>query len=400
MIGFAELMEWDRKISQLAQASRRGISSKNLTMEAEQTSWLSKNGIPTTDSSMKYSWNIDHECRIVALFKGRGGSTSGFFDSVSVDDDAVGVILDSTSFYYESGGQVSDTGVLKASFTEEKSFLFDVDMVQIYAGYVVHTGRLREGSCDLVLGMPVVASVDYVRRSFIAPNHTMTHVLNYSLKKVLMNSSKTTSESSDLCDQKGSLVDSEKLRFDFAWNSSLSIDQISQVENLVNQQISSNLSVFAQNLPLSTAGQIYGLRRVFGENYPDPVRVLSIGASIEDLQTDSKNEKWKNYSIEFCGGTHISNTKEAEDFVIVEESGISKGIRRIIGLTRDAAKAARRKSSDILNRLSEMENMPGGPELKALSKNISREVLKSFFNLYSIFEPNQFCFDLITYILD
>lgn len=373
-IGFQELMEKDRKISEAAQAARKGGGSKDLTMEAEQTAWLGGQGIAATDTSLKYKWRDDPVSKIVALFKGRGGSSTGFCDSVTADDGEVGVILDKSSFYYESGGQIFDTGYLKPVTADGDKWNFTVSNAQSYAGYVVHVGQLEPDSPPLTVGTSVLSSVDYDRRSFVAPNHTMTHVLNYALKSTLIGSSGTNQETSALCDQKGSLVDTEKLRFDFSWNGALSTEQLAKVEGIVRDQIQSKLGVYTDVVPLADAVKINGLRQVFGERYPDPVRVVSVGAKIEELLSNPSDSKWSNFSIEFCGGTHLSNTEEAEDFVIIEESGIAKGIRRIVGLTRNAAKAAKTRTQDFLIRLGGLDAMDAGPELQAGVKAISREV--------------------------
>lgn len=118
-----------------------------------------------------------------ALYIGRGGSTAGFVDSVSADDGTVGVVLDLTSFYYESGGQIFDTGLLRRA----DGLTFTVTNVQTYGGYVVHVG---EAAGNLKLGDQVEVLVDYERRAFVAPNHTMTHVLNFALRQVLLLASK------------------------------------------------------------------------------------------------------------------------------------------------------------------------------------------------------------------
>ena len=254
-------MEKDRKISEAAEAARKGTSSKDLTLESEQTSWLATNGVNVTDTSMKYVWNQNPKTKIVALFKGRGGATAGFFESVSNEDDVVGIILDRTSFYYESGGQVYDTG---AMLPVGSSVSFTVENVQIYGGYVVHIGRII-GNAKLVVGTEVVSSVDYNRRSLIAPNHTMTHVLNYALRTTLMKNSNSADASTGLCDQRGSLCDPERFRFDFSWNGSLENEQIANIEGIVKKQISDQCQVFSEVLPLVSVMQISALRCVFGE---------------------------------------------------------------------------------------------------------------------------------------
>jgi alanyl-tRNA synthetase len=133
--------------------------------------------------------------------------------------------------------------------------------------------------------------------------------------------------------------------------------------------------VFAEVVPLHAASQIVALRKVFGEKYPDPVRVISIGKDVGALLSDPSNPSWAELSVEFCGGTHLSNTAQAEDLVIVEESGIAKGVRRIVGLTRGQAVLARQRAADILSRLAHMESLQGGSELLALYKTVKLEVM-------------------------
>jgi alanyl-tRNA synthetase len=302
-------------------------------------------------------------------------------ESAGVEHDLVGVVLNQTSFYYESGGQIFDTGVLESL---DGTFRLNVLNSQSYAGYVVHVGTLDATSSSIQVGASVSVKVDYERRGYVAPNHTMTHVLNYALKTVLMGPNKEGGDSSDalsLCDQKGSLVDADRLRFDFSWTAALTAAQTAQVEQLVNDKIRAGLPVFAQIVPLASATQITSLRKVFGERYPDPVRVISVGADVEALIAQPNNPAWHGLSIEFCGGTHLTNTSQAEDFVITEESGIAKGIRRISGLTRLGARQARARNADLTNRISQMDLLGGGEELVAQFKLVKIEVDQAVISL-------------------
>jgi len=120
----------------------------------------------------------------------------------------------------------------------------------------------------------------------------------------------------------------------------VSADQLQKVEAIVRAQIEAKHPVHCKVVPLASAMQITSLRAVFGETYPDPVRVVSVGKSVEDLLADPTNPEWQNYSIELCGGTHVPNTSSAEAFVISEESGTAKGIRRVTCLTGAPAKKA------------------------------------------------------------
>ncbi|HEX2972703.1 MAG TPA: DHHA1 domain-containing protein, partial [Tepidisphaeraceae bacterium] len=152
-------------------------------------------------------------------------------------------------------------------------------------------------------------------------NHTSTHLLNWALQKVL----------GGHVEQKGSLVDSEKLRFDFNHPQAMTAEEIAHVERLVNERIYADLPVSATVMPLAKAKQIPGVRAVFGEKYPDPVRVIAIG--VDDPATSATAE----HSIEFCGGTHLSRTGEAGFFKVISEEAVAKGIRRVTAVTGRAA---------------------------------------------------------------
>jgi len=361
---FKSLMEEERDLSKAANA--KGERSKDLSLEAEQTAWLQRSDVTITDSSAKYKWDIDLDAQIVACFHGRGLETAGFEDSASVDHGVVGLILDKSSFYYESGGQIYDTGVIAFANGD----VFTVSNVQTYAGYSVHVGTMSSGTANV--GDKVICKVDYLRRGLIAPNHTMTHVLNFAIRKTLLNDTRETVVST--CDQKGSLVDEDKLRFDFSWNAPLTPDEVKSVEGIVVEKIRSEIQVYAQVVPLSVASKIHSLRMVFGEKYPDPVRVISVGENVDNLINNPDNTEWAGLSVEFCGGTHLNNTKEAADFVLVEESGIAKGIRRIVGLTKNAAIMARENAHALLSRLTEMEKSRGNKDLQSAWKIIKQEV--------------------------
>lgn len=368
--GFQELMDHDRRISEQAALARKGGGSKDLSMVAEQTSWLQTRGIASTDSSGKYTWDQSPSATVVALYQGRGGQTAGFVDTISSADGTVGVILNLTSFYYESGGQIYDTGFLLG---ENSDVRFIVENSQTYAGYVVHVGYLEGDTATLNVGTPVTVNVDYQRRALVAPNHTMTHVLNYALKTVLIGDDVNKAQGG-MCDQRGSLVDTEKMRFDFTWNGPVTAAQLAQVERIVCEQIAAELPVYAEVVPLDAAIKISSLRQVPDEKYPDPVRVISVGEDVSKLVQDPTNARWATMSIEFCGGTHLTNTKQAESFVLIEESGIQKGVRRIVGLTRQAAHSARATAAEIAQRLSALEAIEASSALNEGSKAIKLEI--------------------------
>ena len=147
-----------------------------------------------------------------------------------------------------------------------------------------------------------------------------------------------------------------------------------RIEDSSTSYIRQNCQVFSKDVPLATAHQIEGVRAIFGETYPDPVRVVSVGVSVEDLLGSVKNKEWRNISIEFCGGTHVAKTGDIKDLIIVEESGIAKGIRRIIAVTGEEAHAAQRLAGEFSDRLTRLEKMPFGPEKEQLVKNTQGEL--------------------------
>ncbi|CAJ2679612.1 unnamed protein product [Trifolium pratense] len=329
--GFNSAMEAARQRSRTAQNKQAGGA---IVMDADATSALQKRSIAPTDDSFKFVWFKDHESVVKAIYTG-----SQFVDSVNADGD-VGVILESTSFYAEQGGQIFDTGSLDFQHAS-----FQVHNVQVFGGFVLHIGN----GTGISVGDKVVCKVDYGRRSLIAPNHTCTHMLNFALREEL----------GDHVDQKGSIVLPEKLRFDFSHGKPIGADSLRKIESTVNQQIGAELDVNAKEVTLADAKGIIGLRAVFGEVYPDPVRVVSVGPKVEDLLADPKNEKWLSVSSELCGGTHISNTREAKAFVILTEEGIAKGIRRITAVTTDRASDAMKLADEFEQQVDEAAKLEG-----------------------------------------
>ncbi|KAF8469586.1 alanyl-tRNA synthetase [Kalaharituber pfeilii] len=297
--------------------------------------------VSKTDDSYKYDkGNITS--RIVAIYYNKD-----FHQSTGhIPQGAqIGLILDNTNFYAEQGGQENDTGRILIDGQAE----FEVDNVQIYGGFVLHTGYVKYG--NLSVRDEVISEYDELRRWPIRNNHTGTHVLNYALREVL----------GDTVDQKGSLVAAEKLRFDFSHKSGISIPDLTKIENISTDYIRQNLKVYAQDVPLAIAREIEGVRAVFGETYPDPVRVVSVGVEVEELLRNVKNPDWRKVSIEFCGGTHVNKTGDIKDLIILEESGIAKGIRRIIAVTGHDAHEVQRVAQEFTKRVAALEKMAPGP---------------------------------------
>jgi len=272
----------------------------------------------------------------------------------------IGILLDKTNFYAESGGQVADTGRIIIDGVAE----FKVLDVQEFGGYIVHNGYLEYG--ELTAGDEVICEYDELRRQPIRNNHTGTHILNHSLREVL----------GDEVNQKGSLVDQDKLRFDFSHKTGVTIPELRKIEDMSNSYIRQNCKTYAKDVELDLAREIEGVRAVFGETYPNPVRVVSIGIEVDMLLENPKNPEWRKVSVEFCGGTHVDQTGIIKDLVIVEESGIAKGIRRIVAYTGDAAHQVQREAKQFAERIDALEKMPYGPakaaEIKATQLVLDR----------------------------
>jgi alanyl-tRNA synthetase len=280
-------------------------------------------------------------------------------DTTSIPEgDQIGLILDKTNFYAEQGGQEYDTGKIVIDGQAELA----VENVQVYAGYVLHTGYMKYGSFSV--SDSVICEYDELRRWPIRNNHTGTHILNFALREVL----------GDGVDQKGSLVAQEKLRFDFSHKSAISDSELQKIEDKSTEYIRQNCPVFTKDVPLSIAHEITGVRAVFGETYPDPVRVVSVGIPVDDILKNVKDERWGKISLEFCGGTHVRNTADIKDLVVIEESGIAKGIRRIIAVTGEDAHTVQRVADEFSERLQKLEGTPVSPKLEQEVKSIKLEL--------------------------
>jgi len=237
--------------------------------------------------------------------------------SAKAGDDAV-VVLDQTPFYAESGGQVGDTGELRNATTR---FVVE-DTIKVQASVFGHQGRVVEG--ELKVGDTINARVDAERRIKTVRNHSSTHLMHKALREVL----------GGHVQQKGSLVNAERTRFDFAHNAPLTEEQIAKVEAMVNAEILANAATQARVMNIEDA-QKSGAVMLFGEKYGDEVRVLDIGSSRE-----------------FCGGTHVERTGDIGLFKIVAETGIAAGIRRVEAITGDNALAYLQSLEGTVNQLA------------------------------------------------
>ena len=264
-------------------------------------------------------------------------------------DSEVIVILDSTPFYGESGGQIGDSG-----FLENSSGRFEVSDTQKQSDIFLHRGKLASGNMNV--GDQVRALVAGNDRAAITLNHSATHLMNAALRNVL---------GSHVL-QKGSLVAADRLRFDFSHNSPVSAAELKQIEEQVNAKVLSNSRVDKEVMGIESARE-KGALALFGEKYGDEVRVVSMGGD---------------YSIEFCGGCHVDRTGDIGLFKIMSESGISAGVRRIEAVTghgalalvereesivRDAAALLKSGTDEILDKLTGLIS-----QNKALEKQLEQ----------------------------
>lgn len=242
---------------------------------------------------------LNNQASVTAIYKA-GESV----DVLNVGDEAV-IVLDNTPFYGESGGQCGDKGVLLADGVE-----YQVADTQKYGQAIGHIGKLTEGS--IAVGQSIATNVDKKLRHRTELNHSVTHLLHAALRQVL----------GTHVTQKGSLVDPERLRFDFSHFEGVKASELKEVEELVNTQIRRNHELKAEVMDIEQARE-KGAMALFGEKYDAEVRVVTMG----------------DFSIELCGGTHVGRTGDIGLFKITSEGGIAAGIRRIEAVTGAAAMA-------------------------------------------------------------
>ena len=270
-------------------------------------------GLGPTDESAKYTTRQLDATLLAAIRIDVDPSEMHMFAQPNVvwdisAGDRVAMIFDRTCLYAEAGGQVGDSGEAHGDNVAVK-----ISDTQRVGDVVVHFGNLRSGTLS---GGDTLTMTAHERRALTNKNHTATHVLNWALREVL----------GEHIQQKGSLVDDEKTRFDFSHPKALNDAEIAKVEQLVNKQIAAKLTVYDRVVPQEEALKINGLRAVFGEKYPEEVRVMSIGKPVDELLAQPDNADWRKLSIEFCGGTHVANTSEIEDFALVAEEAVAKGV--------------------------------------------------------------------------
>jgi len=347
-----------------AQAASREASKASLKFGAKDVvkldvhdiAALEKNkNVPKTDDSAKFGIG-NTDATVKAIYHKK----SYFQSTLDIPPDTVfGIILDRTSFYAEAGGQEYDTGNIVIDGEAD----FEVTNVHVFNGYVLHIGHLKYG--QLSVGDGVVSSYDELRRWPLRNNHTATHILNFALREIL----------GDHIDQKGSLVAPTKLRFDFSHKAQIPLPELERIERMCIDWVKRDVKVFSKEVSLPLAYKIPGLRAVFGEAYPDPVRVVSLEYDVDEIAQDIENPKWRSTSIEFCGGTHVARTGDIKHFVITEESGIAKGIRRIIAVTGHEAQDVTRIADVFEARIRQAEPLTGKAKdttLKTLSVELGQ----------------------------
>lgn len=357
-----------KKESQLSSQGKTAGQEDLLALDIHAISHLQESGIPVTDDSPKYNYipstpekDAKYEfapCSgtILALRRDKQ-----FVNEVTTGQEC-GIVLDKTNFYAEQGGQIFDEGYMVK--IDDDSVEFTVKNVQVKGGYVLHMGKV-EGT--LKVGDSVTLNIDTERRRLVMNNHTGTHILNGVLRKVLGNDS----------DQRGSLVMPDRLRFDFTNKGPMTIKQVKDAEDEIKSIINANKRVYAKHTSLSEAKKIKGLRAMFDEHYPDPVRVVSVGVPVEELEKNPDGSYGLETSVEFCGGSHLHQTGHIGEYVIVSEEGIAKGIRRIVALTGPEAIKAMNKMSILENEVNNIANF-----IKEQGDNINqKEIVKKIVEL-------------------
>ena len=271
------------------------------------------------------------------------------------------VVLDKTPFYAEMGGQVADHGVLSA-----EGVVFTVSDVQKNkGGKFMHYGKLVKGS--LSVGNTVTAAIDTERRAAIRRAHSATHLLDAALTKVL----------GDHVHQAGSLVEPDRLRFDFTHFEAITPDQLNQVEDMVNDAILAGMTITTEELPVAEA-KARGAVATFGEKYGQTVRVVTMG----------------DFSMELCGGTHLDNTAKAGPFRIKSESSVASGVRRIEATTGKDTLEEMRRSRGMLARAAQFfksapETLVERLEQQAAEMKTLRQALEKFKSEASMGEAKQ-----------
>jgi alanyl-tRNA synthetase len=292
----------ERNLTLDEEGFEREMEAQRVRARSASSFGMDYNSLVKVDVATEFTgYKATHgSAKIVALYK-EGQSV----EQLSEGDEGV-VILDTTPFYAESGGQIGDCGFLTAGAVR-----FDVRDTTKTGGAFLHHGVVAAGS--LKVGVQVEAEVEADVRQATSLNHSATHLLHAALRQVL----------GDHVQQKGSLVDSQRLRFDFSHFEAIKPEQIKALEEIVNAEVRKNTPVETEETDIETAKK-KGAMALFGEKYGDSVRVLSMGGD---------------FSVELCGGIHANRTGDIALFKITSESGVAAGVRRIEAVTGAAALA-------------------------------------------------------------
>ncbi|MFV5491137.1 alanine--tRNA ligase [Acinetobacter sp. ASP199] len=258
------------------------------------------------------------EGQIIAIYK-----DGEQVDEVVEGDEAL-IVLNQTPFYAESGGQIGDTGIFK-----NDTGIFEVQDTKKSGGAFVHQGIVTMGNLKVTQNVEATVKADI--RAATARNHSATHLLHAALRQIL----------GEHVQQKGSLVASDVLRFDFANDQPVTFEQLQEIERLVNAEVIANTAVSTELLDIESA-KAKGAMMLFGEKYGEEVRVLSMGSIIEE----------KNFSIELCGGIHVKRTGDIGLFKITSEGGVAAGVRRIEAVTGTKAIEVAQKADRDINTIN------------------------------------------------
>ncbi|XP_036325535.1 alanine--tRNA ligase, cytoplasmic [Rhagoletis pomonella] len=362
-----EEYEQAKQAAYIMSQGKSATKAEEIHLDVHAISELQSRSIPITNDSPKYKYQAESDkfdspyifssCK-AKIFALRFGNQ--FVNKIEAGSKA-GIILDQTNFYAESGGQIYDKG----SFNKSNSGVdkFFVEAVFNRGGYILHIG-VADG--EFAVGDEIELKINIERRWLTMKNHSATHALNHSLLQVL---GKET-------DQKGSLVVPDKLRFDFSSKSAMSIEQIAKAEQLTRDIVYQNMPIFAKETKLAKAKKIRGLRSVFDEVYPDPVRVISFGVPVEELENNPDSGAGEKTSVEFCGGTHLQRSGHMMEFVITSEEAIAKGIRRIVALTGPDAVKALEKNNELHQKIQALKSTIEADEDGKNSKSYVKQIVE------------------------
>lgn len=327
--GFKKAMEVQREKARNARKTTNYMGADETVYES-----LDKN---LTSKFVGYD-KLENESEITAL------TTEKEVVQALAEGDNGTILVNETPFYATMGGQTGDKGIIETANGKFKV----VDTIKLHGSMIGHVGYVVEGMVQV--GDKVALKVYSANREAIAKNHSATHLLQKALKLVL----------GEHVEQAGSYVDAERLRFDFTHFQAMTKEEIAKVESIVNEQIANGLDVITKEMTLEEAKKT-GAMALFGEKYGDTVRVVSMG----------------DFSVELCGGTHVSNTKEISYLKVISEAGISAGVRRIEALTgnglikhfeemekllNEAAKAAKSDAHNLTKKIHSLND-----EIKSLS---------------------------------